>query len=559
MNQATPRVLYIAESPNRLALVDFNVDDKHYDVDTVKNSAEALAALKQQHYDLIAIDANLPFYSGLQVWQAMTSQGSATPIKVVAAQQSASFAAEPSISAAGGKAHIIDPATTWIHEQRSNHFHSLTTAPTRPLDVHQSVLERAQTLDELRQHNRNLELLNKVAQLLTSTLDIEEVIEQLVRTITELIDIEGSSVWLLDETQNNDLVCAAIFSEGQNITPEHLSLPSGQGIAGWVVQHDQSANVANVATDPRFSSTIDKNTGFNTQSLLAIPLRTPNKVVGVLELVNKRKGQFQESDRALAETLAASAAIAIENARLMQTLRQNSEELQARNDELDAYAHTVAHDLKNPLTMIIGFSDLLRDNFNSLPPENLTLCLEAIIEHGMKMSAIIDTLLKLAGVRGAEQVKLDTVDMGDVLKEAMKRIELMLKQHNAIIVEPDAWPPAQGYGPWLEEVWYNYLSNALKYGGIPPKLELGYDQREQDMVRFWVKDNGPGIQLENPDQLFVPALGTNTERKRNSHGLGLSIVQRIVRRLGGSVGVESKPGEGSTFYFTLPRSVSKSQ
>ncbi|MCX6044187.1 MAG: GAF domain-containing protein [Chloroflexi bacterium] len=559
MNQTTARVLYIAENLNRHALVDFSVDDKQYDVDIVANSEEAVAALKQQHYDLIAIDANLPFYSGMQVWQAMTSQPLAPPIRIIAPQPSIPLAVGSSSSAAAGKAQPIDPATTWSEDQHNNHFHSLPISPAWPVDIPQSVLARAQTLDELRQHNRNLELLNKVAQLLTSTLDIEEVIEQLVRTITELIDIEGSSVWLLDERQNNDLICAAIFSEGQNITPEQLSLPSGQGIAGWVVQHGQSANVANVASDPRFSSSIDKNTGFNTHSLLAIPLRTPNKVVGVLELVNKRNGQFQESDRALAETLAASAAIAIENARLMQTLRQNSEELQARNEELDAYAHTVAHDLKNPLTMIIGFSDLLRDNFDSLPPENLTLCLEAIVEHGMKMSAIIDTLLKLAGVRGAEQVKLDTVDMGAVLKETMKRIELMLKQHEAIIVEPDIWPPAQGYGPWLEEVWYNYLSNALKYGGIPPKLELGYDQREKDMVRFWVKDNGPGIHLENPDQLFVPALGANTERKRNSHGLGLSIVQRIVRRLGGSVGVESKPGEGSTFYFTLPRSVSRSQ
>ena len=119
----------------------------------------------------------------------------------------------------------------------------------------------------------------------------------------------------------------------------------------------------------------------------------------------------------MAETSAASAAIAIENARLMQTLRQNRDELQARNEELDAYAHTVAHDLKNPLTMIIGFSDLLHDNFDSLSPENLKVCLDAIIEHGMKMSSIIDTLLKLAGVRGTEQVKLETVDMGAVSRK----------------------------------------------------------------------------------------------------------------------------------------------
>ena len=202
--------------------------------------------------------------------------------------------------------------------------------PGRSLEMSKFKREREQTLEELRQHNRNLALLNRVAQLLTSTLDIAEVIDQLVRTITELIDIEGSSVWLIDEKQRNYLVCAAIFSQGRNITPEHLSLPPGRGIAGWVVKHGKSATVADVSADPCFSSSIDQSTGFNTHSILAVPLRTPNKIVGVLELVNKRGGPFHENDRSLAETLAASAAIALENARLMQTLRQNRDELEAR-------------------------------------------------------------------------------------------------------------------------------------------------------------------------------------------------------------------------------------
>ena len=227
---------------------------------------------------------------------------------------------------------------------------------------------------------------------------------------------------------------------------------------------------------------------------------------------------------------------------------------------LDAYAHTVAHDLKNPLTMIIGFADLLRDSFDSLPPENLVLCLDSIVEHGMKMSSIIDTLLKLAGVRGAEKVKLDRVDMGAVVNETLKRMELMFSEQSAVVIEPDDWPVAQGYGPWIEEVWYNYLSNGLKYGGTPSRLELGYDTPENDMIRFWVKDNGPGMKVDNPETLFAPLQGSPGERKRNSHGLGLSIVQRIVRRLDGRVGVESAPGQGSKFYFTLPAApLSRSQ
>jgi len=152
---------------------------------------------------------------------------------------------------------------------------------------------------------------------------------------------------------------------------------------------------------------------------------------------------------------------------------------------------------------------------------------------------------QLAGVRGAEQVKLETVDMGTVVKETLKRMELMLNQHNAIIVEPDAWLPAQGYGPWLEEVWYNYLSNGLKYGGTPPRLVLGNDQQENDMVRFWIKDNGPGIDPEALEKIFIPFFST----KKTGSGIGLSLSRQIMRQHEGSITVRSTVGEGTEFFL----------
>jgi signal transduction histidine kinase len=112
-----------------------------------------------------------------------------------------------------------------------------------------------------------------------------------------------------------------------------------------------------------------------------------------------------------------------------------------------------------------------------------------------------------------------------------------------------------GYGPWIEEVWYNYILNGVKYGGSPPRLELGYDTAPGaagiGFVRFWVHDNGSGLTVD-PDQLFKPMVRGSNVGGRSGHGLGLSIVKRIVERLQGHVGVDSTPGEGSRFYFTLP-------
>jgi len=123
----------------------------------------------------------------------------------------------------------------------------------------------------------------------------------------------------------------------------------------------------------------------------------------------------------------------------------------------------------------------------------------------------------------------------------------------AEIILPDRWPDGLiSYAPWIEEVWSNYLSNALKYGGKPPRIEFGFTPLPDQRMRYWVRDNGQGLKDSENQALFTEFARLGRHAATEGHGLGLSIVQRIVSRLGGAVGVESKPGEGSTFYFVLP-------
>jgi signal transduction histidine kinase len=143
--------------------------------------------------------------------------------------------------------------------------------------------------------------------------------------------------------------------------------------------------------------------------------------------------------------------------------------------------------------------------------------------------------------------------MDDLVKEAQYRLIELIEENQAAIISPDSWPAALGYGPWIEEVWVNYISNAIKYGGQPPRVELGATEQEDGMVRFWVRDNGRGITLEEQPRLFTPFTQLS-QVQTEGHGLGLSIVSRIVEKLGGQVAVESTGvlGEGSIFSFTLP-------
>jgi signal transduction histidine kinase len=183
------------------------------------------------------------------------------------------------------------------------------------------------------------------------------------------------------------------------------------------------------------------------------------------------------------------------------------------------------------------------------------------------MATVIDELLLLASVRAVRDIEPGPLVMAPLVTAAMERLAVMITELQAEIVLPETWPLAMGYGPWIEEVWMNYVSNGLKYGGRPPRIELGsstLDSRlpsnedastkrdaQQPEIKFWVRDNGQGLTQEQQAKLFMPFTRLHQSRIEG-HGLGLSIVRRILDKLGGQAGVESTLGQGSSFFFTLP-------
>ncbi len=231
-------------------------------------------------------------------------------------------------------------------------------------------------------------------------------------------------------------------------------------------------------------------------------------------------------------------------------LQQQASELRAQNEELDAYGHTVAHGLKNILQIILSKSGLMMLSHNSMSTKELEMGLEQVESAATKMSGIIENLMHLGGLRN-EVVKLENLDISSIINEVIGRLESMIDEYQAEIILPSSWPLVVGYAPWIEEVWENYISNAMKYGGHPCIVEIGSTEVDDNMILFWVNDNGNGIPEENKSLIFSPIVNRDFDGFK-SHGLGLSIVERIVKRLGGSTGFESSIGKGSTFTFTLP-------
>ena len=427
--------------------------------------------------------------------------------------------------------------------------------------------QRVDEVTAMRRRITELERILEISRELTSALTLEPLLRKILATAAELTDGEGVSILLQDAHTGELRFLAAFGGVAEELVEINIPVPVEGSIAGTILASRQPLIVPDVQADPRLYRGVDQHTGFVARSLLGVPLQLANRCVGVVEALNKRGGRrFSQEDVKTLTALAAQAAIAIENARLYEEVvdhaerleervRERTAELQARSEELATYDYTVAHDLKNPLALVIGYGEALEEGYATMSDEELHKHLRTITQHGRKMRSIIDELLLLAGVRDME-VEVRPLDMASIVAETRRRLAIMIDEYRAEIILPDVWPVALGYGPWIEEVWVNYLSNAIKYGGQPPRLELGATKQPYNMIRLWVHDDGAGLSPDEQAQLFTPFTRLGQVRAKG-HGLGLSIVRRIVEKLGGQVGVESDgvPGRGSVFFFSLPSAV----
>jgi signal transduction histidine kinase len=457
-------------------------------------------------------------------------------------------------------------------------------------------IENARLVEALRETHDLAEALRQTAASLRSSLKRDDVLERILEQIG----------WLFPQTAANIMLI-----EGEEVRVHH-----GHGYELFGTDHDLtsiSLRLADVNSLQRMKETerplvipnveccedwvLSRPEHTWIKSYIGVPICIRDQVIGFLNVNSATIDFFGQADSERLPVFADHVAIAIENARLYQQaqqelaerqraeaelrkhrdhleevvaertaeltsaneqLHQHTAELEARNEELDAFAHTVAHDLKGPLGNVVGYTSLLFDTHaaESLDAETRE-ALERIEQTADKMVNIVDALLLLASVRKMEEIKMGPLDMASIVADAKGRLANLIEKHQAEIILPGSWPQALGYGPWVEEVWINYLSNALKHGGRPPRVEFGAAEQADDTVRFWVRDNGSGLKPEEQARLFVPFTRLDQVQSKG-HGLGLSIVRRIVEKLGGQVDVESEIGQGSVFSFTLQASPSES-
>ncbi|RME36987.1 MAG: GAF domain-containing protein, partial [Thermoflexia bacterium] len=424
-----------------------------------------------------------------------------------------------------------------------------------------AAIQRARAERTLDEHARYLAGLNEIIRIAIGTTNFQNMLQALADRLGELFGADGCYITLWDEERG--VIPAAAYGPMREVYPT-LQLPPGEAtVTESVLRLRRALAIEDAFNTPYLSPRIAAM--FSARSVLAFPLMVGEQRLGAAIIAYEQPHRFTLEEIARAEYAAAYIALAIAKSRALmlaqqeiarrkaaeERLREYALQLEARNEELDAFAHTVAHDLKHSLSLVIGYAEILDDMFQRFSVEQQREFIQKIAQHGHKMADVIDALLFLATVPRYE-VEVEPLDMAGTVAAALSRLADEVAQSGAEIVLPQTWPAARGYAPWVEEVWFNYLSNALKYGGQPPRVEVGADfpADAPGMVRFWVQDNGPGLAPEEQSRLFTPFTWLRSSGK--GYGLGLSIVKRIVEKLGGQVGVESEPGRGSKFFFTLP-------
>lgn len=435
---------------------------------------------------------------------------------------------------------------------------------THFIGIKLDITERKEAEEALQRTSERLRILHEIDQSVLAAQLPETIAVAAIHRIRRLIPCQRVTVMALDEDGQIHLLASASDSEMDPSTDLGLyeelfhARPLGSGMV-------QGCEDLGALSHPSELQQVLYGTGI--RSYVTVPLFIQNQLVGTLNLEATWPRAFDQDHVTIAVEVAASLAVAIRQARLYgrahqeiaermqaeQALRQHTVELEVRNAELDAFAHTVAHDLKHPVTSVVGYAEVLRKNYGTLAPEILSEFLTVIANNSRKMASIIDELLLLASVRSMREIEMQPLEMAGIVAEAKGRLLSLIEERQGQFAVPQSWPVALGYAPWIEAVWTNYISNALKYGGDPPHVSLGAKVLEGGWVQYWVQDNGPGLSGQEQARLFTPFERLHHVRIEG-RGLGLSIVQRILKKLGGQVGVESDglPGHGSRFYFILP-------
>lgn len=511
-----------------------------------QDGQQAVELYQQHQPDLILLDISMPVLDGFGACQRIRAMPGSdfVPILMVT-----SFDDGESIErafAVGATDYITKPIQRTVTQHRVRHW-----------------LRARRAELTLARRNNLLERVNQAASAASASLELPEILAGILRVAGEALGVTSARITRYDP-HTDSVTVLADYSAPTASPLEQVSfvgrtdpISQFEAISAWVrnphgsfllIQMDE---ISLTETERAYYSHMQVKT-----ALLA-PFHTVGNLFGYLEFWDtQRKRHYSHDEIELVQAITNQVAASIANAQLYAALRDSenelrryAKELEARNQELDAYNHTIAHDLKGPLTLILSYAAFVEEDGEALS-DAAKLYLQRIQQYSREMAAMIEQLLMLATLHSSHET-VKTVDVGAIMRIVLQRFQdqIEARQIKVELIEPI--PPALGYEVWVQEVLANLIGNAIKYtDAAKPRITLSATRQDR-RIRYNVQDNGIGIARDDQAKLFK-IFTRLSQRTADGHGLGLSIVKGLVEKMNGEVGVESNIGEGSIFWFTLP-------
>jgi PAS domain S-box-containing protein len=460
----------------------------------------------------------------------------------------------------GGKERIIAWHNTTLRDEWGNVSSVLISGE----DI--TDIKRAEEM--LWQRAAQLSLLNTVGSKIASVLELDSLLDKATQLVRESFGYHHAAIFTMDH-EHSELVMRTKTGSFADLYPTDHRLKLGQGMVGWVGLHGETLLTNDVDVEPHYVNLYPDI--LPTASELSVPIRVAEKIIGVLDVQSPQRNAFDENDVMVIETLADQIAIAIENARLYEELQQElseririeairaraekrlehyAAELERSNRELEQFAYVASHDLQEPLRMVTSYLQLLERRYRGKLDKAADDFITYAVDGATRMHGLIADLLAYSRV-STHAKPFESTDCSDVLNHALSNLEVAIEESEATITFDDL-PTVEVDATQLTQVFQNLIGNAIKFHqkDVPPCIHISVEHQGDEWC-FSVRDNGIGIAPEHTERIFLIFQRLYTREEYPGTGIGLAVCKKIVERHGGRIWVESKPGEGSTFYFTI--------
>ena len=389
-----------------------------------------------------------------------------------------------------------------------------------------------------------MELLVTVVQELSLARDLETITGIVRRAARDLTQADGATFVLKDGD-----FCYYVDENAISPLWKGKRFPSSICIGGWCMRHRKPIVIPDVEDDERIPIEAYRPTFI--KSLLMVPIRTQDPIGAIGNYWATPHTATPDEIRIL-QALADTTSVALENVQvyreLEQRVRDRTRELSASNQELEAFAYTLSHDLRTPLTVLLGFSGLLQLKYAQQLGDEGKDYVNYIKESAQRINLQIEGMLSLHHVKHAE-IQSEVVDLSAMASEILANLQFREPSHSVEVAIADPLT-AEGDPALLQVVLENLLSNAWKYSAKTPHPRIEFGYIEESGV-FYIKDNGAGFDMTQADKLFQPFQRLHNAAEFPGNGIGLASVARIIQRHSGRIWAESAPNQGATFFFTL--------